>query len=131
ATALAAEVTPVASLQERVAHVARALLAAGVRPERAVVARPLVMSERSMPRGLEAEGTTFRTVRESVLRELVEALLSNPALKLDAVALSVGFGDLAAFSKAFRRWIGCTPARYRIQLAASVGQAHQRHEPAS
>jgi AraC-like DNA-binding protein len=131
ATALAAEVTPFASLQERVAQAARALLAAGVRPERAVVARRLAMSERSMQRGLEAERTTFRAVRESVLRELVEALLSNPALKLDAVALSVGFGDLAAFSKAFRRWTGCTPARYRTQLAGSGGQAHQRHEPAS
>ena len=113
------------------AQAARALLAAGVRPERAVVARRLAMSERSMQRGLEAEGTTFRAVRESVLRELVEAMLSNPALKLDAVALSVGFGDLAAFSKAFRRWTGCTPARYRTQLAASGGQAHQRQEPAS
>jgi AraC-like DNA-binding protein len=131
ATALAAEVTPFASLQERVAQAARALLAAGVRPERAVVARRLAMSERGMQRGLEAERTTFRAVRESVLRELVEALLSNPALKLDAVALSVGFGDLTAFSKAFRRWTGCTPARYRTQLAGSGGQAHQRHEPAS
>src|SRR5262245_15847423 len=131
ATALAAEVTPFASLQERVAQAARALLAAGVRPERAVVARRLAISERSMQRGLEAERTTFRAVRESVLRELVEALLSNPALKLDAVALSVGFGDLAAFSKAFRRWTGCTPARYRTQLAVSGGQAHHRHEPAS
>jgi AraC-like DNA-binding protein len=114
-----------------VAQVARALLAAGVRPERAVVARRLAMSERNMQRGLEAERTTFRAVHESVLRELVEALLSNPTLKLDAVAHSVGFGDLAAFSKAFRRWTGCTPARYRTQLAASGGQAHQRHEPAS
>src|SRR5262245_54716705 len=129
--ALAAQVTPFASLQDRVAQTARALLAAGVRPHRAVVARRLAISQRSMQRGLEAERTTFRAVRESVLRELVEALLSNPELKLDAVALSVGFGDLTAFSKAFRRWTGCTPARYRTQLAASGGQAHQRHEPAS
>jgi AraC-like DNA-binding protein len=131
AAALAAQVTPVASLQDRVAQTARALLAAGVRPHRAVVARRLGMSQRSLRRGLEAEGTTFRAVQESVLRELVEALLSNPTLKLDAVAHSVGFGDLAAFSKAFRRWTGCTPARYRTQLAGSGRHAHQRHEPAS
>jgi hypothetical protein len=36
---------------------------------------------------------------DGVGSELVEALLSNPALKLDAVAHSVGFGDLAAFRK--------------------------------
>jgi AraC-like DNA-binding protein len=106
ATALAAQVTPVASLEDRVARTARALLADGVRPHRAVMARRLGMSERSLQRGLEAERTTFRAVQESVLWELVEALLSNPALKLDTVARSVGFGDLAAFSKAFRRWTG-------------------------
>jgi AraC-like DNA-binding protein len=131
AAALAAQVTPFASLQDRVAQTARALLAAGVRPHRAVVARHLGMSQRSLQRGLEAEGTTFRGVQESVLRELVEALLSNPTLKLDAVAHSVGFGDLAAFSKAFRRWTGCTPARYRAQLAGSGGKGHQGHEPPS
>jgi AraC-like DNA-binding protein len=129
AAALAAQVTPFASLQDRVAQTARALLAAGVRPHRAVVARRLGMSQRSLQRGLEAEGTTFRAVHDSVLRELVEALLSNPTLKLDAVAHSVGFGDLAAFSKAFRRWTGCTPARYRAQLAGSGGKRHQGHAP--
>src|SRR5262245_17670860 len=128
ATALAAEVTRFASLQEGVAQAARALLAAGARPERGVVARRLAMSERSMQRGLEAERTTFRAVQESVLRELVEALLSNSTLKLDAVAHSVGFGDLAAFSKAFRRWTGCTPARYRAQLVGSGGKGHQGHQ---
>ena len=96
-------------------------MASGVRPHRAVVARRLGMSQRSLQRGLEAEQTTFRAVQDSVLWELVQALLSNPALKLDAVARSVGFGDQAAFSKAFRRWKGCTPARYRAQLAASGG----------
>jgi AraC-like DNA-binding protein len=131
AAALAAQATPVASLQDQVVQTARALLVAGVRPHRAVVARRLGMSERSLQRGLEAEGTTFRAVHESVLRELVEALLSNPALKLDAVAHSVGFGDLAAFSKAFRRWTGCTPARYRAQLAGSGGKGDQDHAPPS
>jgi AraC-like DNA-binding protein len=131
AAALAAQVTPFASLQDRVVQTARVLLAAGVRPHRAVMARRLGMSQRSLQRGLEAEGTTFRAVHESVLRELVEALLSNPALKLDAVAHSVGFGDLAAFSKAFRRWTGCTPARYRAQLAGSGDKGHQGHEPPS
>jgi len=131
ATALAAQLMAVASLQDRVAQTARALLAAGVRPHRAVVARRLGVSQRSLQRGLEAERTTFRAVQESVLRELVEALLSNPTLKLDAVAHSVGFGDLAAFSKAFRRWTGCTPARYRAQLAGSGGKGQQRPEPPS
>src|SRR5262249_12142129 len=54
------------TLQDRVAQTARALLVAGVRPHRAVVARRLGMSQRSLQRGLEAEGTTFRAAQESV-----------------------------------------------------------------
>jgi AraC-like DNA-binding protein len=131
ATALAAQATPFASLQDRVVQTARALVASGVRPHRAVVARRLGMSQRSLQRGLEAEGTTFRAVHESVLRELVEVLLSNSTLKLDAVAHSVGFGDQAAFSKAFRRWTGSTPARYRAQLAGSGRKGDQGHAPPS
>ncbi len=44
-------------------------------------------------------------------------LLSNPSLKIEAIALSVGFSDVAAFSKAFRRWKGYPPTRHREKLA--------------
>ena len=50
--------------------------------------------------------------KRRLIPQLVEALLSNPALKLDAVAHSLGFGDQAAFSKAFRRLIGMPPGAY-------------------
>jgi AraC-like DNA-binding protein len=43
-------------------------------------------------------------------------LLSNPSLKIESIAVSVGFPDVAAFSKAFRRWKGCSPTRYRETL---------------
>jgi AraC-like DNA-binding protein len=121
ATALAAHVTPPASLRERVAEVTRALVAAGVRADRVTVTKRLGMSQRNLHRGLAGERTTFRGVRDAVLCELVEALLSNPSLKLEAVALGVGFADLATFSKAFRRWTGDTPTRYRARLATSGG----------
>jgi len=57
-------------------------------------------------------------VRAAVRRDIVEALLSNPLLKIEAVALSVGFADVAAFSKAFKRCAGCAPAQYRKQVTA-------------
>ena len=66
-----------------------------------------------MQRELAGEQTTFKEVRDVVLWEVVEALLSNPSLKIEAIALSTGFGDLAAFSKAFKRRAGCTPTAFR------------------
>jgi AraC-like DNA-binding protein len=102
-----------ATIRERAEQAARALLASGVRGSSASVARKLGMASRSLQRKLAQEGTSFRTLRDAVLWEAVEESLSNPALKIEAIALSVGFSDVAAFSKAFRRRKGYSPTRYR------------------
>jgi AraC-like DNA-binding protein len=47
----------------------------------------------------------------------VHGLLANPQCSVQAVAMRMGFGDSAAFSKAFRRRMGCSPSGYRKRLA--------------
>lgn len=42
-------------------------------------------------------------------------LLETTEEKLDAVAVSVGYGDGLAFSRAFKRWIGMGPRDYRTR----------------
>jgi AraC-like DNA-binding protein len=116
----AAHATPPATFRQGVADAARELLAEGLRADRATVARQLHVSRRTLQRRLEEERTTFRAVRDAVLREVVEALLSNPLLKVEYVALSVGFADVAAFSKAFKRWAGCSPTAYRQRLTTAA-----------
>lgn len=108
-----------AIFRERVAAVTRELLTRGVRADRATAARELFVSERTMRRRLADEQTTFKAVRDAVLWETVEALLSNRVLKVEAVALSVGFADVAAFSSAFKRWAGTSPTQYRERLVAA------------
>jgi AraC-like DNA-binding protein len=104
--------------RDRVADAIRALLVDGARTDRFMVARRLFLSERTLKRRLRQEGTTFKEVRDGVRSETARALLSNRAMKVEAVARSVGFADTAAFSKAFVRWSGCSPARYRKGLSA-------------
>jgi AraC-like DNA-binding protein len=101
------------------------LLADGLRADRASVARQLHVSRRTMQRRLEEEEVTLRAVRDAVLWEVVEALLSNPMLKVESVALSVGFGDVAAFSKAFKRSESCSPTEYRQRLAGAARRRKQ------
>ena len=108
-----------AIFRDRVAAVTRELLTRGVRADRATAARELFVSERTMRRRLADEQTTFKAVRDAVLWETVEALLSNRVLKVEAVALSVGFADVAAFSNAFKRWAGTSPTHYRERLVAA------------
>lgn len=127
ASALLSRMDAPTTLNERVADVLRAALAGGVRADRTTVARRLGMSDRTLQRGLTSEQTTFRSVRDGVLWGTVEALLSNPALKVEAVALSAGFGEVAAFCRAFKRWTGSSPTQYRGRLKQPRSTARTGH----
>lgn len=104
------------SVHDRVADAIRAQLVAGLPPDRTAIARRLHVSQRTLQRQLEQESTTFKVLRDSVRSELSRALLANRALKVEAIAQSVGFAEVASFSKAFTRWLGYPPTRYRDQL---------------
>ena len=114
-SALFAKITST-SVHDRVTDAIRAQLVAGIPPDRAAVARRLHVSERTLQRQLEQESTTFKVLRDGVRSELSRALLANRALKVEAIAQSVGFAEAASFSKAFTRWSGHPPTRYREQL---------------
>jgi AraC-like DNA-binding protein len=118
--ALESRLEPRPAWRDRVTDVARALIATGVRADRATVARHLHTSEPSLHRALRRERTTFKEVRDAVVWEVVEALLYNPTLKVEAIALTVGFADGPAFVKAFKRRFGVSPTRYRARGATAV-----------
>ena len=54
------------------------------------------MSDRTLRARLQDERTTFRSVRDEVLWEIATTLLANSNLTVEAIALSVGFGDVTA-----------------------------------
>ncbi|HEV8199632.1 MAG TPA: AraC family transcriptional regulator [Candidatus Polarisedimenticolia bacterium] len=104
------------SIEDRAADAIRTLLVDGIRAGQFIVARHLNMSKRTLKRRLRLEGTSFKAVRDRVRSETAEALLSNRSLKIGAVAQSVGFAETASFTRAFSRWSGSSPARYRERL---------------
>jgi len=77
------------------------------------VARNLFVSKRTLARRLEKEGTGYRQIREQFLQELARRYLLESNQTVDTVAASLGYGDAAAFRKAFRRWTGMTPQEFR------------------
>jgi len=79
----------------------------------AKVARVLHVSVRTLQRKLVAEGTTFREVYEAVGAQLAVNYLSDPTVSIAAVDFLLGFSDPSSFNRAFRRWTGDTPGRWR------------------
>lgn len=81
-------------------------------PQMASIAREHGMSERSLRRCLADEGTSFRQTVEDVRLERAEELLSRGDLNVGDVAFLVGFSDLSAFSRAFKRARGHAPRSF-------------------
>jgi len=82
-------------------------------PSVAATAKALGLSVRSLQRHLAQEQTSFLAVLDEVRRSLAEGYLQNRAHTVSDVAFLVGFSELSAFSRAFRRWTGTTAASYR------------------
>ena len=77
------------------------------------VASALEMSVRTLQRRLSAEGSSFRRIRDQVCGERAVSRLLDRTASISQVAKEFGYGDLAAFSKAFKRWTGESPSLYR------------------
>lgn len=77
------------------------------------VSRTLNCSVRTLQRKLVASGTTFRELTDSVRSQLAESYLADPAVSISEVAALLGFSEQSAFNRAFRRWTGESPGRWR------------------
>ncbi|MEM1150410.1 MAG: AraC family transcriptional regulator [Pseudomonadota bacterium] len=82
-------------------------------PKMEDIARGLGMSGRSFHRRLADHGLTFQMLAEQTRRELAEGLLRDEQYSLADVAFLTGFSEQSSFTRAFKRWVGHTPASYR------------------
>ena len=78
------------------------------------VAQNLNLSERSLQRIIENEGTCYRDLLSSIRREHACTMLRINGIKIKDVARALGYTDSASFSRAFHRWENCSPVDWRI-----------------
>ena len=77
------------------------------------VARRLNLSTRTLQRRLQNEGSSFKALLTEVRSELADQYLRDGRHSLSEIAFLLGFSELSAFSRAFRRWRGVSPSQYR------------------
>jgi len=82
----------------------------------AMVARKLFMSVRSFQSALKKEGATYRDILVETRRDLAEGYINDSSIELQEVAYLLGFTEYSAFSRAFKKWAGKSPAEARAQL---------------
>jgi AraC-like DNA-binding protein len=76
------------------------------------VAAQFSMSNRTLRRRLQEEATSYQEILDDVRAELALHYLTKEKRAIADVALLLGFSDPSAFTKAFRRWTGQTPAGF-------------------
>lgn len=83
------------------------------RAQVAVIADQLNMSRQTLYKRLKDENQTFAALLDRARREQALVYLRDRRHTLTEVAHQLGFSELSAFSRAFKRWMGQSPARFR------------------
>jgi AraC-like DNA-binding protein len=77
------------------------------------VSRELRMHHRSLNRRLRDHGTSFREELDNVRYIMACQLLADSMIPIARIATILNYSDATGFSRAFKRWSGTTPARWR------------------
>jgi AraC-like DNA-binding protein len=103
-------------VREEIIHV----LSTG-KPALRTVAGALRISPRTLQRRLAEQGFNFRSLVNET-RFLTARRLISERYRLSEVACRLGYADAGSFTRAFERWTGITPQKYRSRFGR-VGSA--------
>jgi AraC-like DNA-binding protein len=70
----------------------------------------------AMHEDLQAAGLSYKELVEDVRRDLALSYLRQRHLPFSEIAMLLGYSELSAFSRAFRRWTGASPRAYRTRM---------------
>ncbi|RZI86748.1 MAG: AraC family transcriptional regulator [Rubrivivax sp.] len=79
-------------------------------PDLSRMAKLLCMSERTLKRRLQEEGTSFRQILLEVRSQLAQDMLAKGTMSMSEIARKLGFTDQSSFSQAYKRWHGMAPS---------------------
>jgi len=84
------------------------------------VARLFSLHSRTLNRRLNAFGTSFQQLVDEGRYEIARQMLEGSDTGVRQIAASLDYADASAFTRAFRRWSGTTPARWRAARQQAI-----------
>ncbi len=97
-------------------------------PRREQVAAALHLSDRTLQRRLQEEGTSFQRLLDEARREWAQQLLRRPQTSIKRAAELLGFEDQSNLFRACKRWFGMSPGQYRARFG-SAGKPRRDGHP--
>jgi AraC-like DNA-binding protein len=79
------------------------------------VARHFALHRRTLNRRLHSLGTTFHALVEETRFAIARQLLHDTDMTALQIAAVLSYADASAFTRAFKRWSGTTPQRWRAR----------------
>jgi len=84
-------------------------------PEQQALADQLGMSVRTMQRKLDIENTTYMKLKDDVRKRKALFYFEHTDKDINEISERCGFSEVASFTRAFTRWTGTTPSKYKKQ----------------
>ena len=97
------------ALNQDVRQLLKQMLRQQASPAVADVARELHVSQRTLARKLEREGTSFTQELDAARREIALTFMRDSDVSLTELAFKLGFSHTESFHRAFKRWTGEPP----------------------
>lgn len=92
------------------------------------IASSMHFSPRTLQRRLQDQGTSYRALLDSVRFNMANQYLRNTYYRLTDIAVLLGYSNLSAFSRSYRRWSGVYPTSIRERLAQPAVNAHKESQ---
>lgn len=77
------------------------------------LAARLNMAPRTLRRRLASEGVSFSALVDEIVCDEAQRLMRSSRMPIEEVARRLGYTSASSFARAFHRWTGKSPARYR------------------
>ncbi|XVO90009.1 AraC-like transcriptional regulator QhpR [Pseudomonas palleroniana] len=85
------------------------------------MAEYMMISQRTLQRYLRAQGTQFQELLDDTRQAMAVRYLCDSSISLTQVASLLGYADLSTFSRAFTRWNGVSPQKWKQRMQHTLG----------